>query len=1136
MVEATPTLSELRKKGNPFKDFFRAHCGWLFDIHSLFYFALFVFGLGFLWAGYSLLTNSFTQLYNWDYNSQYVTFTYDFYDTWHRFFSTGVFELYSTNTYLGSDNIGSNAYYGLFDPFLFVCYIFPRSWIPQTFAVANYVKCMVAALTMRLYLRYMGVSEGSSRLGGVVYAYSGFVNYFVGFPSFVSIIFAVPLILMGIEKTIKEKKISSLVWGLFFLGMISFFFLVVVCIWGVIYAIWRYFWTIKSRNWKDNLFVLGAGVFAFALGLMLCSWTLLPSIRESSLSGRTSSVGAAYLASLTTALKTFDSGTVWARMFELVGDNQGRELMGLISFFYPTCNYLYLPLAKSGYDAWTSSLFCYTPMTILFLTAVVSAIRKKHFQPLIATALCCYLLFTTFAYYFFYAFAGDGYGRWFIVLIPEIIFFATQELDHLKEEPKWVLPTGTILCLALTGLTVLICYYTLTGKSFSNAWDPYWQSSYSVPAYDYDNDKIIHSTLWLIVYQLALVVIEGIVIYWKQGKDYLWKILVGFASLEIIVAGNTSFAYGGIWKYETTYLGGANNAKQCNEVFSQLASYDGAYYRVQSDAYPLSNAEMAFGFNGTANFHSLFNYDVAALSRYSHSISAEWSYERYGKEITKKNWAAYYGNKRYGYDTALGTKYYVVRKEHYPSAVGEYVNVPFDAKLAFENSEFSVYENPLIEKMALGHAVDKVYPEGLVSETSNNSNFYNSGSAYLEILRNEDVYLDGAIIEDKDVERMEKIISLSDVPLTNIASTRYQEVSLSAKSITTVNNKAVYDSANNKTDNYEYTYYYTHQDFVNSKITYESPSYFLSQLNNPNVIATDSDTGKFLINDVSFTGSSLGVSLKGDYEKLVFYPTGSFGGYLNDDPSGAYFVMSCPTVKSSSYRTPRVYFVGDTFENDGVTLKESNVVLSYEWHALNNWKDEKNDDSGNLFGFYCNGRAKYVVYCDKTWGGWELVSSTKPTLYKAEKSQILAENDKLASSDYCLSNVHYSTDHFTFTSAFTEPRLVVTSLGYDAGWSVKAETKDANGNSITTYPEMFKLDGGFVGFYAPQGEVSYVMTYVTPRLKTGLLLALVGTLCYLAYEGTFFYLDLRKEKKKELALRTTPKTNAPSEKPTSPGP
>jgi hypothetical protein len=170
MADGTTSLGELRqqnqKVNNPFSSWFHRHCPFLFNIHSLFYFFWLTFGLGLLWMVYSLATNSGTQLLGWDYSYQYIPFGYQTWDCWHHFFDTGEFQLYSENTFLGSDNIGSNSYYGLFDPFVFFVVFFPRAWVPQLFAVAAMLKGAMGALTMRAYIKYLGGKEESARLGG----------------------------------------------------------------------------------------------------------------------------------------------------------------------------------------------------------------------------------------------------------------------------------------------------------------------------------------------------------------------------------------------------------------------------------------------------------------------------------------------------------------------------------------------------------------------------------------------------------------------------------------------------------------------------------------------------------------------------------------------------------------------------------------------------------------------------------------------------------------------------------------------------------------------------------------------------------------------------------------------------------
>ena len=98
--------------------------------------------------------------------------------------------------------------------------------------------------------------------------------------------------------------------------------------------------------------------------------------------------------------------------------------------------------------------------------------------------------------------------------------------------------------------------------------------------------------------------------------------------------------------------------------------------------------------------------------------------------------------------------------------------------------------------------------------------------------------------------------------------------------------------------------------------------------------------------------------------------------------------------------------------------------------------------------------------------------------------------------DNALQNVKHWTDNFTCTSNYSEKKLIVTSLGYDAGWRVIATDKAGKSTHLTTY----KLDGGFVGFVAPEGETSYHFFFQTKYLKEGALLAMAGFGMYALYE------------------------------------
>lgn len=1086
------SLADLRKeKSSGFSCWLKKHCPFLFNIDSLFYYAVLISVIGFLWCAYSLVANYFTMFYPWtDYTGQYVTFTHSFWDTWHRFFRTGIFELYAPQTYLGTDNIGSNSYYGLFDPFLIVVYLFPRSIIPQTYVISTVAKGVVAAFSMRAYAKYMGVSERSSRIAGLAFSFNGFVNFMVGFPNVVSMCSTIPLILLGIEKVLKEKKIVCLSLSLFLLGIISFFFLVVACIFGVLYAIWRYLWTIRKRNWKDNLIVIGLGILGFAFGLMLCSWTLLPSLRESSLSGRQTSIGAAYLHSLLTSLKTLDFNTLFARLFEMVGRHPARELQGLIGFFYPTFGYIALPLASGAasnggiqYDAWTASLFCYTPIVILFWIAFVSSCRRKKVSHILALMFVAYLVFTDFAYFFFFAFSGDGYGRWYIVLIPIVIYYACQELDKLKDEPRYVPFLGASLSLALALLTWILCLKVIKDKTFDESLTSYWITKYNVPA---SNRGI--SAMWIVYFQLGLDLLAGIVMVILRKKALLHKIIFLTIGVEIVLWGNISYLYMGSWSY-SWWNGGVSYRKSVTSQFSHINSIDGAtFYRAFLEGHPKKNAQEVFEFNGTSNFHSLFNYDVNQLALYSHMNRKEYEHEAYGQKYYGKSWSAFYGNKRIGADTAFNIKYYGIMKEGYgeweanliDEGIGKYVNwdnVPWDSKLVAGDNESQtrIYQSSIVNERSFGHAVEHIYKANRLPDSHYKDDFYKDQSGALqverEILRNEEVYTAGAIIEDKDEERL--LAEGLPLGIENPPSdpSILQRISIKRKI---------------------YSHYF--YDFLGPDR--KGPSYFLS------------DPGVSIRTNTS--------SYSPDYETVVYSPEHST--YFNDDMSGAYISLMFNINRSSDYKT-RIFLVGDVeVEEGGIKVVKENQVLSYDYNTIINYSKKKISGASNadVFGFYPKGKVKYICFNAKS-SDYRITSSVinpcvlipSVDVYVSNRSDIVSFYDKYKGDDYALLDAKYTTNKATFQSRFPEKKLVVTTLGYDAGWKVFAYDKESKKSSCGVY----KLDGGFVGFVAPAGETRYEMIYETPHLKTGVLLACLASAGLSCSAILPFIAKMHKEKK-----------------------
>lgn len=1086
------SLSSLRRQGFDLKAFLHARCPYLYRWDSIFYFGLFLVVVGFVWMAAGLVSNSFSSAYNWDYSHQYLPFAYDYWQIWNTFFSTGKFPLYDPVVFIGNDNIGSNAYYGLFDPFVVILAFFPRAWIPQMFAIMTVAKLTITGLAARAYLRYLGRQEWTSRMGALAWAFSGYFSFFVGFPSFVSALTYVPVILLGIEKTIEEGKIGYLVTGLFLLSISCFMLLVPMCIWGVIYALWRFFTTIKKRKPFESGRAMLLGVAGFAMGLMLGAFALLPSLRQSTLTGRASSIGSAYMKVLLGSLKDLDVKTFLTYLFEEVGDNPGRELMGLVSFFFPTGGFQTLPLIVGEsfvYDSWTSSIFCYTPFIILFFAGVIISISKRRVDHLLAIIGGVFLLFTTFAYYAFFAFSGNGYGRWFFVLVPEIIAYGCWAFDQRKRVSKYVYLAGGVISLVGTVVTYFAIFWLLEGRSFTSVNG----ITYFIREYFLPNDTSFRglNRAYYLYYQIVLVVIEGLVVFFANRKKWLPHALLMMIAVEAVIMGNSAYCFISTWSIQSYFMGGSTSLKESLEMADNIREYEEGFYRAAFDsATGVDNYQFAMATPEASSFHSLLNFACEDFAILNGMKSRSYYQDTYGGEqYLNPGWTANYRSKRWGVDTALGFRYYIIQNENGRSnkTVWAGVNVPFGAvempSLTMNENFYKVYRVEESALPSLGHAVDKDWLVQFDKDDNGSSPLYFSSSlgtrartAYIEAR--------GAIFDDDFVLpegfAYRKLLSASGSAL---------EANYGIK---------------------------TYNDFIVDLYTPNEGDYLLPADDAPYGYdhVKDGNLAAYILEHYaskdSFSFSSGSVTTGSDH--LVYSPRGR--EYFNDDPDGAYFEIKYYNGSYSSSANeydymPRIILVGDRVDEEGNVL--TNQVLGYDGKGLTNVAGiDKNSSTYSCLGVYAYGRVKHVmlVFPEKTSNGQpkEMKVSLNGLSFTVMERDDIEEIQK-QNHETRLQDVKKSVNHYTFKTNYEEPEIVVTQLGYDEGWTCQATLADG---TVYSCP-MYKLNGGLLGFYAPEGPVSYKLSYFTPSLDTGLIL---GGISLFLTTGYFLFGYIRNRRRR----------------------
>ncbi|MCR5078445.1 MAG: YfhO family protein [Bacilli bacterium] len=1066
---------------------------------SPFYFFVFVFLVGIFWNIYGIIENNFSAALNWDYSHQYLPFVQSYYDTWRHFFASGEFRLYDTVTFLGADNIGSNAYYGLFDPFMLIIIMFPREAVPQTFLICTIIKLTLCAYFSRKFLKYRGISEGASRFGALAIAFSGYMNFMVGFPTFVAALTYVPLILYGIEKVIREKRIGALSIGVFLMMLSCFLLTVTMCIWGVMYAVFRYFVTFRERKGKDNLIVIGAGVLGFAIGIMLSAWVLIPSFRASSSTGRTVSIGNAYMHALLDAIKALDFQEAFRLFFLEVGENPGRELMGLISFFFPTGGFQALPLLRYGagtsYDAWVASYFCYTPFILLFFQAIIFSIKEKRMSHVLAILGVLTLLFTTFAYYFFFGFSGNGYGRWYFVLVPSIVYYGCWAYDKRKDAPRWIPITGSLLAFVATILAYMSIYWVLEGvRASGTTYVTYYPSTYLMPTDSYED----LARYWYLIYELVLIFIEGLLLLIGYRKKWLSHVMLIFVAAEAVAMGNTAYYYIGLWSIDGSYMGGAETLSTSRSIAEKIdeQAKDESFYRVNfAAAKGTTNFQYAVGEPASSSFHSLINYadcEFAYLNQMMNlpSTSSIKSYN--DTPVTSYSWSASYRNKRYATDYALGYRYYV--EENYPSDndiwIGE--SVPFGAKeiesASPDRNRVRVYRVDDEFMPSLGHGIDPNYIYRMGKESEQKSTFYGfsrtARNVHRNNLRNHMILTNGAIIDD-DFE-LPKGFAVSEVDDLSVNSYNGYKV---------LGYKSGYDAKIYSVDVGDYLFASkTHQTSYGDNTV----GYFF-----------DHNTATHTLEDYN--------DLINGKDHLILTPTS--GDYFNTDENGAYFLITKTwnsTIRNRDgknfLRQPRVIFFGD-----------DNKVLGYDATTFGSVAADGEMTSyysgySGSCGFYASGKVKAICLL------WPTNTSLKTRVQSSDfllsvipYGDIASRNGENQSRK--LEDVKKIKNGYTFSTNYPNQTIVTTQLGYDEGWKVYS-----NSSSGKKPLETLRINGGLQGFIAPSGETTYTMVYETPGLTLGFVAAIGGGMLFAGYVVLTYLLD-KNRAKKELANIGEPETS-----------
>ena len=972
------------KKENKFWKFF----SFLKDPSSIFYYYLLLVVLGFIYFSSTIFSNYFTTAFTGDYVAQQIPFYTNGYDDWWTFLKTGQFVFYDTNTYLGANNIGSNSFYYVFDPFFTPILFWPRQSIAQGMVVLSVFKIATAGLFFYFYMREMGASDMASKISGVAYAFCGWMAWNLWFNCYTEVVTAFPIMLWGVEKVLRNKTPWLLAFGVFLMAMVNFFFCITMSICTFLYAMFRYFQRVKEHDRKDNLEYLGLGFLGFTTGLLLSCAILLPTCLIALNTTRSSNV---YLSEIIDGIKANDWGTVFNHIFnwgtvDYYYNNKYRSLYIFLDFIFPAFSDRGTPLVMVNYETYepeAGSLFAFIPIMIFFFPALMYSIKNKRISPLVGTLLMILMLVIPFTYFMFHGFT-QPYSRWTLFATSSLIAFVGCYLDKVKEEPKMNLIHGSVflLFLVLIGCLIgVILIKTDVKEGFTfNERAPIWAVG------------LIEAAYIIIVTLIIFLVL-------KFKKEHLEKVLLGIVCVETAITGAIVIQGQGVSDYK--YVNnGINNNNMLHAMVEQLKKEDPTYYRcyssLENDA--AQNDSMRNDYNGLGFFHSLYNFNIDNFLYWN-------DVKYYG------SWASSYVEKRANLDIFLGVKYYFVLDNtlKYRGQAGVSSNYSFNVPYGFiditdrfmnlqskDNMFYRVYENTNF--IDLGFTYDTY---SIATAVENNPGRYSYDR--LDETSAEEHFLKEAVIYDKDEEY---ILSM------NPNFVKEDDIRRDSKGLQCV--KTYYDIGH-RTD---------------GGVTY-APNAPLTDL--LNLYPSEDPTYPF-----KYQNTSPGKGNESGRWVCVITPT-TGQEYFEYDPDGIAYYVSC----FSSFYTD--------YHIDILLVDDKNELIDYDNHNDDSFGSLTGNYRGMYTRTsYSNGVSKHdapkvskIIIVQKR------VNLYTPSIYYEPYTQYQKRLDSL--KEYPLTDVHYSTNHFDFKTNFDERRLVVTQLAYEDGWSVTATHKDGSKEKLKVF-------------------------------------------------------------------------------------
>ena len=202
----------------------------------------------------------------YDYNLQQIPFAAAVYE--------GIKQLpagqWVWNLDLGSSLISGFGFYNLGSPFFWVTLFFPKDFFPFLSGGLYILKYMTAALLAYGWLKQFAKNDRIAAMGGLLYAFSGFQSTNLLFYHFHEIVAFFPLLLLGLDLLMKERKCLPFSFAVFLNALVNYAFFIQEALFLAVYFLFRYFRKDQIKtSLKDTLRILCWALLGLAMSAFL---------------------------------------------------------------------------------------------------------------------------------------------------------------------------------------------------------------------------------------------------------------------------------------------------------------------------------------------------------------------------------------------------------------------------------------------------------------------------------------------------------------------------------------------------------------------------------------------------------------------------------------------------------------------------------------------------------------------------------------------------------------------------------------------------------------------------------------------------------------------------------------------------